>query len=131
MNTRIVEATNGANWGKFLIGWFDLVEWARHSAIVPGDHDLSQHSLLSLGGWSPEHFLLVDLDTGEGRLFRHRGLADQDVANKHVSVGPMFEPFLQWIYNQPLEDVRSLNLPKLVTLPGARSSSGDRARTRE
>jgi hypothetical protein len=127
MNTKIVEATNGANWGKFLIGWFDLVEWARHSAILPGDDDLSQHSLLSLGGWSPEHFLLLDLDTGEGGLFRHRGLADQDLAKKHVSVGPMCEPFLDWLYNQPLDDVRSLNLPKVVTLANDRPASGRRA----
>jgi hypothetical protein len=116
MNTKIVEVTNGRAWGKFLIGWFDLVEWARHSAILPGDASLGQHPLLSLSGWSPEHFLLLDLDTGEGRLFKHRGLADQDMANKHLFVGPMFEPFLTWLYDQPLEDVRSLRLPKLITL---------------
>ena len=117
MNTKIVEVTNGVAWGKFLIGWFDLVEWARHSAMLPGDAALAQHPLLSLSGWSPEHFLLLDLDTGEGGLFKHRGLADQDMANKHVSVGPMFEPFLTWLYDQPLEDVRSLRLPKLINLP--------------
>ena len=116
MNTKIVEVTNGTVWGKFFIGWFDLVEWARHSAILPGDDELSQHSLLSLGGWSSEHFLLLDLDTGDGGLFRHRGLAEQDLTKKQLFVGPLFVPFLTWLYNQPLEDVRSLSLPKVVNL---------------
>ena len=115
MNTKIVEVTNGANWGKFLVGWFDLVDWARHSAILPGDDDLSHNSLLSLAGWAPDHFLVLDLDTGEGGLFRHGGLAGEDLAKKQICAGPLFELFLAWLYKQPLEEVRSLTLPKVVT----------------
>jgi hypothetical protein len=29
-----------------------------------------------------------------------------------VSTGPLFEPFLDWLYKQPLEDLRSLGVPE-------------------
>jgi len=61
---------------------------------------------------------VLDLDTGEGGLFRHGGLANEDLAKKQVCVGPLFEPFLAWLYKQPLEDVRSLSVPKVISIGG-------------
>ena len=65
MKTKIIEATNGPqNWGKFMLGRFDS-EWARGSAALT-----DPYSLLSRVGWTDEHLLVLDLQTGEGAIFR-------------------------------------------------------------
>jgi hypothetical protein len=119
MKTQIVEVTNGPkNWGKFLIGQFDS-EWQRESAIV--NDTLAEmgvsvsRGLLKVVGWTPLHFLLVDLQTGEGAIFKKGGLAHADLQKHKVWVCPMFEPFLAWLY----ERSSLADLPAQVDLPNA------------
>lgn len=140
MNTAIVEVTNGpANWGKFLVGQFDEAEWARRSALTPtctdfkpdhnGEclncddwadaHEPSTVPLLQQIGWQPGngYVFVLDLQTGEGAVFRRGGLASADL-NKHaVWVCPMFEPFLEWLYRA--WDGSLASLPPTLDLPDA------------
>lgn len=111
MKTKIVEVTNGPrNWGKFLLARFDS-EWEYESKVSPG------HRLLAGRGWGPEHLLIVDLQTGEGAVFRPGGHAGHDLEKHKIWVCPMYEPFLVWLYRQDLSDLD--RLPALVDLPEA------------
>lgn len=119
METKIVEAVNKigggyGNWGKFLVGKF-TDEWGRRRAI-PGAPDLAM-PLLTQVGWTQDHFLVLDLQTGEGAVFRHGGLAEADLHKHRVWVCPLFEPFLAWLYGQDVSDLQAL--PDHVVLPGA------------
>lgn len=112
MKTKFIEFTNDFNWGKFLVGEFEPEEWARQSQL---DEALGER-LLSGRGWGRQHFLVLDLQTGEGAMFMPVGSAHHDLCMKHqVWVCPMFEPFLLWLYEQPLDDIESL--PSIVTVP--------------
>lgn len=118
MQVKIIEATNvdagGINWGKFMLCRFDT-EW-EHRSVVGGDRPL----LRSLG-WGPEHLWVMDLQTGEGALFRPGGFAAADLNTKHqIWVCPMFEPFLTWLYQQDLKDITKL--PDLVKIADPTSS---------
>ena len=94
MNTRFIEASNGWNWGKFMVGQFDGDEWGRTSEVAPGEH------LVAGRGWSHAHVLVVDLQTGEGAVFAPWGHARHDLNSTHgVWVCPLFEPFLVWLYD--------------------------------
>lgn len=110
MKTKIIEATNvdhgGINHGKFLVGRFTN-EWRRASAI-------DQLPLLRGRGWSREHVFVLDLQTGEGAIFRHGGYAKGDLDKRRILVCPMFEGFLTWLYQQDLRDLDKL--PALVKL---------------
>lgn len=117
MRTKIIEATNGFNWGKFLLGEFDH-EWQVQSAVDEG------RALLSALGWTPSarHVWVLDLQTGEGAHFpvRERGHARSDLNKHRIWVCPLYEPFLAWLYAQaavPLDE-----LPTLVNLPEAESA---------
>lgn len=111
MKTKILEVTNGPmNWGKFMIGRFDG-EWSRESMVAKGE------SLLSARGWTPAHILVLDLQTGEGAVFRPGGLPSYDLNKHRVWVCPMFEPMLTWLYKQDLTDIAKL--PDLVDLKDA------------
>lgn len=93
MKTRIIEATNGFNWGKFLIGRFDE-EFDHRSAVDP--------TLAPMHRWDRNNLLVLDLATGEGAIFRPGGSVDYDLNQKHqIWVCPMYEPFLRWLYAQP------------------------------
>lgn len=96
MRTKIVEASNGANWGKFLIGAFDDAEWEQRSAIC----DLRSGLLAQIGHGAGE-VLVLDLQTSEGAIFRLGGYAAADLNKHRVWVCPLFEPFLKWLYLQP------------------------------
>lgn len=88
LKTRIVEATNGFNWGKFMVMQFEDDEWTAHSAITT---DVGP--LLPRLGWTKGHVWVLDLQTGEGALFRHGGSAIQDLNKHKIWVCPLFEPF--------------------------------------
>jgi hypothetical protein len=108
VRVKIVEVTNGiANWGKFLLGRFDT-EWDYKSAI-------DGISIIAGRGWSLDHFLLLDLQTGEGAIFRPGGLAKADLDKHRIWVCPMYEPFLTWLYKQP----DPFAIPTHVDLPDA------------
>jgi hypothetical protein len=106
MDVRFLEVTNGPqNWGKFMVAKF--TEWDVPSA-------LDGRPLLAGRGWTPNHLLVVDLQTGEGAIFHPGGLATADL-NKHaVWVCPMFPFALQEIYERGVDD-----LPAIIDLPDA------------
>jgi hypothetical protein len=111
MQVKIIEATNtkagGINWGKFLLGRFDA-EWQYRSQIA------GPSPLLWQVGWGPEHLLVLDLQTGEGAIFRPGGYAVGDLDRHRIWVCPMFQPFLVWLYQQDLSDLDKL--PAVVTI---------------
>lgn len=132
MKLKFIEATNraagGINWGKFAVGRFEPDEWSYRSA-VRGDEvfgiPIANRSLLAERGWSEQHLLVLDLQTGEGSMFRHGGLAVADLNTKHqIWVCPLFEPFLTWLYQQDVTDLDKL--PALVELEAPSSMSGYR-----
>jgi hypothetical protein len=107
VQTKVIEVTNdGFNWGKFLLGRFDT-EFNLLSAVA------ENLPLLRVVGWGHGHLLVLDLQTGEGAIFRPGGVARYDLNQKHqIWVCPMFEPFLDWLYHQDLADLDAL--PKVV-----------------
>jgi hypothetical protein len=115
MRTVIVEADgNEGNWGKFLVGRF-TDEWQRQSVLPENQPTIL--SLLTLCGWGTEHLLVVDLQTGEGAVFRPGGYATADLEKHRIWVCPLFESFLAWLYEQDLSDLGQL--PARVSLPDA------------
>lgn len=93
MKTRIIEATNGFNWGKFMLGRFEE-EYDHRSPISP---DMSP-----MARWDRNNMLVLDLATGEGAIFRIGGSVEYDLNQKHkIWVCPMYQPFLEWLYKQP------------------------------
>jgi hypothetical protein len=116
MLTKIIEATNGFNWGKFLVARFDH-EWRQRSAISD-----SKTPLLRQLGWDPNFVWVLDLQTGEGALFAVQPSAQaRSDLNKHrIWVCPLFEPFLVWLYQQDISDLEVL--PGIVQLPEAESA---------
>lgn len=111
MKIKMMEATNGPlNWGKFMVMQF-TEEWGLKSAVSPGT------PLLSGRGWGPQHFVVFDLQTGEGGVFRHGGSASSDLKKHAIWVCPLFEPFLEWLYAQDLSDLDKL--PAHIDLPEA------------
>ena len=115
MQLHLFEATNGGaeaiplSTGKFAVG-LPAEEWHWRSQISE-----FSGSILRELGWSHQHVWVIDLTTGEGAIFRHGGFARADLDRHKIWVGPLFEPFLAWLYTQ---DVHNLGaLPSLVHLP--------------
>lgn len=112
MNLRFLEVTNSFNYGKFALGTFDSDEWSYPSVL---DATFGVRSRLIAGrGWGPDHFLMLDLQTGEGAFFRHGGLARADLNKHRIWVCPMFLPTLEHLYRVPLAEFASL--PPLLEL---------------
>lgn len=106
-----------ANWGKFMVGVFDR-EWNWRSQVLAqlhgGDSTVARRPLLSEVGWGPRHVWVVDLQTGEGAIFAHGGLASADLSRKRIWVCVLFEAFLTWLYKQDLSTLD--DLPQTVDL---------------
>lgn len=113
MKVRFVEATNGFNWGKFMIGAFDD-EWRKKSHV-------DEQPLLAGRGWTERHLLIVDLATGEGAIFLPGGSARADLNKHRVWVCPLFEPFLEWLYHYT-KGFSLDRLPPTIHLPDAPSA---------
>jgi len=111
MIIKFIEATNGTNWGKFLLIRFGEAEWKMQGQFSEG------RPLLHTLGWSPDHLWVLDLQTGEGAFFRPGGFAAADLEKHKIWVCPLYEPFLVWLYKQKLTDI--LALPDKVELPNA------------
>jgi hypothetical protein len=110
MIRKVIEVTNGTNWGKFMVMKYDN-EWFIKSSI-PGTFNTP---LLTQLGWTAEHIWVMDLQTGEGAFFLHGGIASHDLNHSHqIWVCPMYEPFLNWLYKQNVSNLSAL--PELVTL---------------
>lgn len=125
MKIKFIEATNtkagGFNWGKFMVARFEPEEWAYRSAIQDEESFAGRpEALLSGRGWTPDHILVMDLQTGEGAIFRPSGLAPSDLHKHQIWVCPMYEPFLAWLYKQNLSDLDAL--PACVDIDDPRSS---------
>ena len=122
MRTRIIEAVQSkehpGNWGKFLVGVFDE-EWAYESRVDPDRVPL----LRACGWWGPERLWVLDLQTGEGAYFGPGGSARADLERHAVWVCPLYEPFLEWLYERHREGGRSgltlTTCPKVVELLSA------------
>lgn len=136
MITKFIEATEvtNFNWGKFAVCRFESSEWARPSELRDL-RDLSDAerprsvSLLRERGWTAENILVLDLQTGEGAIFRPGGSARNDLNDKHqVWVCPLFESFLCWLYRQDLADISAL--PSLINLGDVPTSMSGYRRTR-
>lgn len=113
MQTKFVEVTNGPlNWGKFLLMRFDEEDLAYRSVVAGGGW------LLALIGWNPKAIWVLDLQTCEGVAVKPGGLAAADLHKHRVWVCPMFEPFLDWLYKQPLP-LDFGKIPPHVDLPEA------------
>jgi len=122
MRTYLFEATQSisggfANHGKFLVGVFDE-EWQMRSLL--SDYPIMPYR------WDHRSVLVMDLETGEASIFTPEPRkpasnfckASYDLNEKHsIWVCPMFEPFLDWLYQQELAKIDSL--PRLVELPDA------------
>lgn len=117
MKTKIIEASNGrgnpANWGKFLVGRFDILEWSKRS-VLPGNTTRDVPLLVQLGH-SRAHIFVMDLQTCEGAMFLPGGYARADLEKHRIWVCPLFEPFLVWLYQQDLTELSLL--PDHVELP--------------
>ncbi len=100
------------NWGKFMVSQFDAKDWAHRSAV-------DGTRLLAARGWTERHVLVMDIQTGEGGIFAHGGLAIADLNKHKIWVCPLFQPFLVWLYTQPLDIDK---LPAIVELPEAESA---------
>lgn len=112
MITHFIEATNGpCNWGKFMVARFTPEQWAARSFISAGE------GLLRGRGWTPDHVLVLDLQTGEGAMLLPGGCAAADLHKRRIWVCPLFEPFLEWLYQQDLRDLAQL--PAHIDLPEA------------
>jgi hypothetical protein len=102
VKVKFIEVTNqNLNWGKFLLGRFDS-EWEYESSVAPGT------KLLAGRGWTPEHLLILDVQTGEGAVFSPGGSVTHDLNKHKIWVCPMYEPFLEWLYRQDLSDLDKL-----------------------
>lgn len=119
MKTKIIEATNGVAYGKFLIGLYDD-EWLVRPAINETIDDPELHTgmpVLRQEGWGPSSFLFQDLSSpGNGSIFQHNGSrnAQADVDEKNITVCWLFVEVLQWLYGQSFKDLDAL--PALVEL---------------
>jgi hypothetical protein len=126
MKTKIVEAGQGGNWGKFLVAQFTEEEWSHRTAVPSDEPDdllmgMPRPSVLSARGWAPSHIIVFDLETCEGAAFSPGGSAHADLDKHAIWVCPMFEPFLEWLYKNiyPNYQGNILALPDYVDLPGA------------
>ena len=100
MKTKFVEVTNNFNWGKFCIAKFDEEEMQRRSQIDEPTAFGPPRSLLNACGWETDQMdWIFDLQTGEGAIFRLGGSAHADLEKHKVWVCPMFEPFLEYVYD--------------------------------
>jgi len=112
VETKFIEAEHPGglgNWGKFMLAKFTPEEWQRQSAVTG--------SFLRGRGWDREHLLIFDMQTGEGAMFRHGGLASADLKKHAIWVCPLFPYFLEWLYGQDVTDLSKL--PSLVEIPHA------------
>ena len=116
METKFIEATNGFNHGKFMVQRIEEKDWYVRSQLP---EYVGAPLLRTVCGWTDDHVIVFDMQTGEGGIFRMRGNAHHDLDKHKIWVCPMFEPFLEWLLatDQPLKD-----LPPLIELPDAPSA---------
>jgi hypothetical protein len=119
--THFIEAGgNDFNHGKFMLGRLTSEELATRSAL-PGYENERLTRVGGLRRLNERSTLVVDLQTGEGAVFFLDGYYKADLEKTKIWVCPMFEPFLQWLYQQDLAGGKGdiTKLPRYVDLPHA------------
>lgn len=112
MIVKFIEVTNGPrNWGKFMLCRYEPSELNIRSTVS------TEHSLLGATGWDPRMVWVMDIQTREGAAFKPGGLVPADLDKHRIWVCPMFQPFLEWLYQQDLTDIQQL--PSHIDLPDA------------
>lgn len=120
MLTKIVESEHGqgrGNHGKFMLCRFDADEWSRESRLTTLPYPMNL--LGGICGWGRESTWVLDLQTGEGALFRPGGYAHADLDKHAVWVCPLFEPFLEYAWQWVKDGHELWDLPDVVQLPDA------------
>lgn len=112
MQTHLIEASNGYNWGKFAVARFDT-EWTQISTVT--DLPLLR---LSGSGWTNDQIWVMDLQTREAAAFTPGGHAANDLNKHQIWVCPLYEPFLAWLYQQDLTDITQLPHTIHLDTPG-------------
>jgi hypothetical protein len=115
MITKTVELTDLFNWGKFLVCRFDPQEWAMRSSV-------DNLPLLRARGWTERHLWVLDLQTGEGAMFLPGGQAAADLEKHRIWVCPMFEVFLEWLYEHPQHWTDIHTLPSCIQLDRSKTA---------
>lgn len=118
MDLHIIEAESDFNWGKFCIAKFTRYELRRPSFVDVGSPFASL--IGTRWGGQHDHLFVLDLQTGEGALFRHGGNPAADLYKHQIWVCPLFEPFLTWLYRQDITDLSEL--PQVIRLPNDTAS---------
>ncbi len=108
MDSRIIEATSGMCWCKFLVARYGPDELNHLSQVDTGRPVLPARCSTDL--------LVLDLATKEGAVFTPGRCAKADLRKHDIWVSPLFSPFLDWLYKQDITDLA--NLPDLVELAG-------------
>jgi hypothetical protein len=113
MISKLIEATNQFNWGKFLVATFSPEEWAQKARV--GYEGEDGPPLLRACGWGRDVFWMLDCQTGEGAIFHKPSNPVYDLNQKHqIWVCPMYEPTLMKIAK--LEWQTPLDLPDVIEL---------------
>lgn len=118
MDLHIIEAESGFNWGKFGVAKFTRGEMRRPSFVDVGRPFTSL--IGTRWGGVHDHVFVLDIQTGEGALFRPGGYPAADLTKHQIWVCPLFEPFLTWLYQQDLTDLTAL--PQVIQLPSDTAS---------
>jgi hypothetical protein len=109
MKTYLFEAHGAINWGKFLVGRYEE-EWEWPSNAFP-----MERSVLHACGVDYRMLWILDIQTREGAMFKPGGDAHADLRKHRIWVCPMFEPWLEWFYEQDLTDLDKV--PSVVSIP--------------
>jgi hypothetical protein len=108
----VADPMTPGNWGAFMVGVPDDMEWSWHSHVAPGLVPLFEQL-----GHQPGDVWVSDLQTGEGAWFRMGGDARADLGMHRIHVTAPFEGFLEWLY---LQDLAQLwQLPHVVKVADA------------
>lgn len=110
MITQIIEGSDGALYGKWLVSQLSETERDRKTEL-PGFE--GSRSVWTFGGARklgahPNALLVVDLQTDQGAVFIPGGLSDADLDTVGIWVCPLFRSFLHWLYEQDTSDVAQL-----------------------
>ena len=108
----VADPMTPGNWGAYMVGVPDDMEWSWHSHVAPGLVPLFEQL-----GHQPGDVWVADLQTGEGAWFRMGGDAKADLEQHRIHVTAPFEAFLEWLY---LQDLAQLwQLPHVVKVADA------------
>lgn len=118
MITKIIEGSDGALYGKWLVGQLDQIELGATTAL-PGFEGTQR--IWTFGGARkfgahPGARLVLDLQTSQGGVFipDSKSSADADLDKSKLWVCPLFRQFFCWLYQQDVSDVSAL--PSFIDL---------------